>query len=164
LKDDFAKNALRVVKKIEAETGGLSMGSDGGILVPTVTNQAIDDLDIDAQTKADHAVVQMLNDFFLAKLGYNMKIRTISALVSAASIHLATVSIGTDSPRRRLSPLEVADLVAKSPTVLLIHVKESACAESLELILRARTYKKIDVCSEESLSVTTPKELDVSVN
>jgi hypothetical protein len=57
LTDNFAKSALRVLKMIQAETEEPSLAQNGGVLVPRTTNQAIDDLDVDAETKTDQAVV-----------------------------------------------------------------------------------------------------------
>lgn len=167
LKDDFAKSAFRVLRMVEGETGEFSLGEDGSILVPKVTNQATDDLDADAQTKEEMAVVDAVNTFFLARLHDNMTIKHISALIEAASLDANRDSIdkvGADNAPPLLTPLQIADAVSKSPTVALIHVKESACSEGLEAVLKERSYHEVSACSKDALAVPSPKALDLPVN
>jgi hypothetical protein len=151
LKDDFAKSGLRVLKMIEGETGESNIGSDGSLLVPRSTSQAIDNLDVDAQTKDDLEVVRVLQVFFRAKINHNVDIHILSMMASNALL-------AADLPR---GPLQVSDLVAKSPTIVKIHSNEVACSSELEAALRARKYREIAACSEEALAVVTPKTLDV---
>jgi PEGA domain len=151
LKDDFAKSSLRVLRMIESETGDMSVGRDGSVLVPRSTNQAINDLDIDAITKEDQEVVNALQVFFNARLLHNLDIQI---LATKAKIALMVA----DLPR---GPLQVSDLVAKSPTVVKIHSNEAACSSELEAALRARIYHVVAACSATALNVESPKELDV---
>jgi PEGA domain len=151
LKDDFAKSSLRVLKMIERETGKMSKGQDGGYLVPRATSQAIDDLDVDAETKADQSIVSMLNDFFEAKVMDNLIISTISTMAQTA---LLTANL----PR---GPLQVSDLVAKSLTVVKIHSNEAACSSELDAALRARIYHVVAACTATALNAVIPEELDV---
>ena len=52
LKDDFAKSSLRLLKMIEGETGSFQMSPSGALLVPHATHEALDNLDVDAQSKS----------------------------------------------------------------------------------------------------------------
>jgi hypothetical protein len=153
LTDDFAKSALRVLKMIEAETGEPSLAQNGGILVPRTTNQAIDDLDVDAETKTDQAVVSVLHRFFIAKLEHNTAVSILSSMADSALV-LA---------HHRDGPSQVSDIVSQSPTVAKINAQESACSSELESALRSRNYHEVPACTKEALEIETPKTLDVSV-
>jgi len=153
LKDDFAKSSLRVLKMIEGETGEISQGPDGSTRVPRSTSQALDDLDVDAQSKDDQAVVSVLKDFFLARVTDNMYIEILSTMA-----HTTLLVAGL--PR---GPLQTADLVSKSPTVVKIGSIESACSLGLEAALRSRNYQNVPACTQAALNVDMPKEFDVAI-
>lgn len=71
-----------------------------------------------------------------------------------------TVLIEKNLPR---GPLQVSELVSKSPTVAKIDRQEFACSSDLEAILRARKYHDVAACTTAALDVEAPKELDVDV-
>jgi hypothetical protein len=174
LKDEFAKSAFRVLRMIEGESGEGGMSSDGRMTVPRETNQAISDLDIDAQTKEDQAIVKVLNDFFLAKTAHNTQISILSekakwALYAARQAAAPPISQdwrhpATESPlEQQLRNIQPSDVVAMSPTVIAIHDKEAACSAGLEAVLRARNYQEVASCHGDALEVPTPDKLDVPI-
>lgn len=84
LNDEFAKSSLRVLKMIEGETGTFQIGTNGGLLVPHATHQALDNLDVEAQSKSERTVSGVLLTFFNALLAHNTSIAAISSMVSLA--------------------------------------------------------------------------------
>jgi hypothetical protein len=163
------------LRAIEAETGKAGTSQDGGLTVPRATNQLVDDLDIDAQTKEEQAVVKMLKDFFVVKVSHNREIDNLS-IEAEERLKIALYdSMGPPSqdwrklpvfsPRtQHLEKLQPSDVVAKSPTVISIHTKEAACTDALEAMLRSRNYQAIEACHLDALSVPVPDRLDVDMN
>jgi hypothetical protein len=105
LKVDFAKSSLRTLKMIEGETGQFTIGQDGGFLVPRHTSEAMDNLDLDAETSIDTAVVKTLNDFLTARLMNNTGIATFHA---RARLALTVKNL-------RSGDLEISALLSKAP-------------------------------------------------
>jgi hypothetical protein len=134
LKDGFAKSALQVTKMVDGETGKTSLGEDGSMLVPRETDQAIDDLDVDAQTKEEIEIVRMLNAFFMAKLSHNMRAHILSLRLETGSVSASTVSAIVET----------------------MHTKDAACSDGLEAVLRARSYHDVEACSDTALTVPIP--------
>jgi hypothetical protein len=144
-----------VLGLIEGEADKLDMSQDGRPLYPRVPMEAVNDLHDEAQTKEELAVVEdLLYPFFQARLSNNTTISTLSYLAGAALID-------ANLPR---GPMQISDVVSKSPTVVAIHTKEAACYEGLETMLRSRAYQAILACSLDVVAVPSPKALDVPVN
>ena len=156
LKDSFAKSSLRLLKMIDGETGSFDVGADGAIVGPRLVQQAADDLDVDAETQSEQLVSRVLQTFLTARLMHNTSIGAISAKVGLAMSGTAAYSAPTRD-------LRISQIVAKSPTVLSMQEKESACSTEIETQLRARRFHETAACSSEELAVATPVTLDVSI-
>ena len=150
LKDEFAKSSLRILRMIEGETAAVEEGADGSLLVPRATQDALDNLDVDAQTKPEQAVVGVLNAFFTARLTHNTSIAAIAAKIS---LSLSGKDTYQDEDQRAL---RVSELVSKDPAVAEMRDKESACSTQLEAELRSRRYHALPACGKEALAVETP--------
>lgn len=148
LPDDFSRSAFKVAKMVEAEAGQYSLSDSGGILVPKETSSAINDLDADAATKDEQAVVSTLRAFFMSRLEHNMTLRTLK-------LRAETLLISKNLPR---GSVNVAELAATSPTVSAIHDKESQCANEIDEALRTRKWREIAACAEDQQIVTTPDD------
>ncbi len=155
LKDDFAKSSLRVLRKIEGETGAFQLSPSGGLLVPHATHEALDNLDIEAQSKSEQMVSGVLLTFFNARLAHNNSIAAVSSMVFLA--------ISESDSYRDSAPERIAAITSKSPAVREMKIKELACSTEIETLLRNRKFHSIAACTETALTVVTPKTLDVSV-
>ncbi len=155
LKDAFAKNSLRVLKMIEGETGAFQLSPSGGLLVPHATHEALDNLDIEAQSKSEQMVSATLLNLFHARLAHNSSIAVVSSLVSLA--------ISQSDSYRDATPERIAVTTSKSPAVEEMKAKESACSTEIDTLLRSRKFHPIAACTETALTVITPKTLDVSI-
>ena len=153
LSDAFAKSALRLLRMIEAETGALTTSKDGGYLVPRATSQAIDDLDVDATSADEVAIVSALKQLFSARTLNNLSVSTFYTLADAELI-------SAGQPR---GTANITSLVRESPTVLQIHRQEAACEAEMEAALRSRLFSSAPACSEKALDVVVPKDFDVWV-
>jgi len=147
LKDDFAKSSLRVLKLINGETGSYDVGADGGIVGPAAVQESVDNLDADAQSKSELLVSHVMQGFLTARLTHNTYIQTISA-------HVGLLMVGTDDDYKATRELIVADKVAKTPSVIAMKEKESACSTQIETLLRLRKFQDIPECSHDALSVS----------
>lgn len=143
LKEDFAKSVFRVLRKIEGDTSYGGISQTGEVTVPREINQAISDLDIDAQTKEDQAVVKVLNTFFNAKASHNMQIALLSKKVEILQEFCYNKSVFDNA-------------VSESPMVAEIQAKEAACTGGLEAVLRARNYHDVEACSSTAQAVPGP--------
>lgn len=158
LSDVFAKNALRTLRMIEGEASSAEIAEDGGILFPRATTEALDNLDVDARTKAEQSVASTLRTLFTARMVHNTTIGAISS-----KIGLAYQDKHPDAYNDPLRVIKIAGIVSTSPTVIRMHSVESACSSDLDALFRARKYHAVASCDQAALDIQSPKTLDVVV-
>jgi hypothetical protein len=140
LKDEFAKSSLRALRMIQGETSAFTVGQDGSLLVPRVTQDVLDNLDADAQTKTEQAVVGVLNTFFIARLTHNTFISDISAKINLSLSGKQNEYLYMDEDQRALM---VSGLASKDLAVAEMRNKELACSTQLEATLRSRRFREL---------------------
>lgn len=138
LTDEFAKSSLRVLRKVEEETEGYEVSSDGSMLAPRLTQEALDDLDIDATSTAEQAVVHTLQ---LGLTAHLMDNTSIAAIVSEIGLYEAEGYGESD-----------LHIVEGRAAIHEMKLKESSCYLPLEEMLRGRKFRAIPNCSEAVLS------------
>ena len=131
LSDDFAKAALRALNSIKGSVGQLSF-SNGGISVPRQTQEAIDSADAEARTPEEKATVAALNQLHTDRLRNNMTREIIKGGMG--------MSNPSYSPYQSVREMDANTAAAKHPTIINLNRRESACADALDAMLRARYF------------------------
>ena len=109
LKESFAKASLRVLRVIEGELGSFDIGADGEIDAPRLSQQACDDLDVDAQSTTERLASDTLQTLLKTRLMHNTGIASISA-----KIRLAMADTLVYDDEQAMHQLRIKELTAKS--------------------------------------------------
>jgi hypothetical protein len=153
LNDDFAKAGLKSLRAIEGETGSIEAMDGGGVGVPRQTQEFIDNLDAEARTTKETALVVIFNRLFMFHLLITAKEHTAYSEWHSNSTMIDFERRTADS---RYDPTadttnEAAYTKAKADIVEL-RARESSCSDALETVLRSRSYTgSPEVCSNLSI-------------
>lgn len=144
LSDAFAKSGLRALKAIEGD-GSMVEIREGEAYGNRHTLDAINEADSDAKTKAESALVTVLNRLYLEKLVNN----------SQRDMRETTITLEDHTNNEIIKKINVSEALSRDPEMKRIRAKEQACFTVLEESFRARSTVIPKTCDSIAIQAAT---------